>query len=133
MEPTVDAAKEVDAADEERAIVRRAKAGDYSAFEDLVRRHERRLYSVAMSILRQREDAENVVQTTFLSVLEHLGEFREEASFWTWVSRIATHAALNVLRKRRGLRTVSLRGGGHGPGHGAGAGRADGDDDGEIP
>jgi len=89
-------------------LVRRSKAGDYRAFEDLVRRHERRLYSLSMGILRQREDAENVVQTSFLSVLENLKDFREESSFATWITRIATNAALNVLRKRKGLHTVSI-------------------------
>lgn len=100
----------VTAADPDRPVLRRAREGDYAAFEELVNRHERRLYRLAMNILRQREDAENVVQTTFLKVLEHLSGFREEASFSTWVTRIATHAALNVLRKRRGLPTVSLEG-----------------------
>jgi len=94
--------------DQDRELVTRAKAGDFEAFESLVGRHERRLYALSMSILRHREDAENVVQTTFLSVLEHLKEFREESSFATWVSRIATHAALNVLRKRKGLETVPI-------------------------
>jgi RNA polymerase sigma-70 factor (ECF subfamily) len=95
-------------ADQDSILVRSAKAGDYEAFEQLVARHERRLYSLAMRILRQREDAENVVQTAFLSALEHLRDFREESSFATWITRIATHGAFNVLRKRKGLSTVPL-------------------------
>ncbi len=94
--------------DPDLEILRRAREGDFAAFEELVERHERRLYGLAMGILQHREDAENVVQTTFLKVLENLKDFREEATFSTWVRRIATHTALNVLRKRRGLRTVSL-------------------------
>jgi len=89
-------------------LVRRAKAGELAAFESLVSRHERIVYSLARQIVRQEQDAEDVVQQTFLSVLEGLADFREEASFSTWLQRIATHAALKVLRKRRGLPTVSL-------------------------
>lgn len=94
--------------DPDLPLLQRARAGDFSAFEGLVDRHERRLYGIAMGILRQREDAENVVQTAFLKVLESLDRFRGESTFATWVSRIATHAALNALRKRKGLPTVSL-------------------------
>jgi RNA polymerase sigma-70 factor (ECF subfamily) len=98
------------APDPDQPLLRRARAGDFEAFEELVRRHERRLYGLSMGILRQREDAENVVQTTFLKMLEHLDGFREESSFSTWITRIATYGALNVLRKRKGLPTVPLEG-----------------------
>jgi len=89
-------------------LVQRAKAGDLDAFETLTTRYERRVYTLAFRIVRQEQDAEDVTQQTFLSLLEHLAGFREEASFSTWLFRIATHAALKVLRKRRGLDTVSL-------------------------
>lgn len=89
-------------------LVRRAKTGELAAFEELARRHEGAVYALARRILRHEQDAEDVTQQTFLSVLEHLDGFREEASFRTWLLRIATHAALKVLRKRRGLPTVSL-------------------------
>jgi RNA polymerase sigma-70 factor (ECF subfamily) len=89
-------------------LVQLAKAGDLSALEALTTRHERRVYSLAMRMLRQQQDAEDVTQQTFLSVLEHLDGFRGEASFLNWLLRIATHAALKVIRKRRGLDMVSL-------------------------
>lgn len=85
-----------------------ARAGDLRAFEALIARHEQRVYALAMRILRQEQDAEDVTQQTFLSVLEHLGEFRAESSFLTWLLRIATHAALKIIRKRKGLPTISL-------------------------
>ena len=56
----------------------------------------------------QEQDAEDVTQHAFVSALENLDGFREEASFSTWLLRIATYAALKVLRKRKGLPTVSL-------------------------
>ncbi len=89
-------------------LVQQAKAGDLEAFEALTTRYERKVYSLAMRILRQEQDAEDVTQQTFISLLEHLHGFRGEASFSTWLLRIATHAALKILRKRRGLPTVSL-------------------------
>ena len=89
-------------------LVQRAKAGDLDAFEALATRHEQRVYSLAMRMLRHEQDAEDVTQQTFLSAVEHLAGFREEASFSTWLLRIASHAALKVIRKKKGLNTVSL-------------------------
>jgi RNA polymerase sigma-70 factor (ECF subfamily) len=89
-------------------LVLRAKAGDLEAFEILTNRYERRIYSLAFRILRQEQDAEDVTQQTFLSAIESLEGFRGEATFATWLLRIATHAALKIIRKRKGLDTVSL-------------------------
>lgn len=89
-------------------LVRRARAGELAAFEALTNRHEQRVYGLAMRMLRQEHDAEDVTQQTFLSALENLDGFRGEASFGTWVLRIASHAALKIIRKRKGLDTVSL-------------------------
>lgn len=92
----------------EAELVSRAQVGDMDAFEALTTRHEQRVYSLAMRILRHEQDAEDVTQQTFLSALENLNGFRAEASFLTWLLRIATHAALKVIRKRKGLDVVSL-------------------------
>lgn len=89
-------------------LVHRAKAGELDAFEVLTSRYEQRVYGLAMRMLRQAQDAEDVTQQTFLSVLEHLEGFRGEASFSTWVLRIASRAALKIIRKRKGLNTASL-------------------------
>ena len=89
-------------------LVRLAKAGVLDAFEALTNRYEQRVYWLAMRMLRQEHDAEDVTQQTFLSVLENLESFRGESSFSTWVLRIASHAALKIIRKRKGLNTVSL-------------------------
>ena len=89
-------------------LVRRAKAGDLAAFEELTTRHERQIYSLAYRILQNPHDAEDVTQQAFLSAVENLAKFREESSFATWLYRIATFAALKVIRKRKGLDTVSL-------------------------
>src|SRR5512137_3184107 len=89
-------------------LVARAKAGELDAFEALTNRHEQRVYSLAFRMLRHEQDAEDVTQQTFLSALEGLDGFRGDASFATWLLRIATHAALKVIRKQKGLDTVSL-------------------------
>lgn len=89
-------------------LAARAKAGEFDAFETLVGRHERRAYAIAMNILRQTEDAEDAVQTSFLNALEKIQSFRGEASFGSWIGRIVTNTALKTLRKRWGLKTVSL-------------------------
>jgi RNA polymerase sigma-70 factor, ECF subfamily len=89
-------------------LVALAQTGDLDAFEALTNRHERRVYSLALRMLRQEQDAEDVTQQTFLSALENVGRFRGDASFSTWLLRIASHAALKVIRKRKGLDTVSL-------------------------
>jgi RNA polymerase sigma-70 factor (ECF subfamily) len=89
-------------------LVHRAKAGELAAFETLTSRHEQRVYALAMRMLRHEQDAEDVTQQAFLSALENLRGFRGESSFSTWLLRIAAHAALKILRKRKGLDVVSL-------------------------
>lgn len=89
-------------------LVHRAKAGDLPAFEELVNRHERRIYTLALRIVQNPHDAEDVTQQAFLSALEGLTRFREEATFATWLNRIATYAALKIVRKRQGLDTISF-------------------------
>jgi len=94
--------------DEDLPLVRRAREGDFSAFESLVTKYQRRLFSLAFRIVGRRHDAEEVVQQAFLSVIEHLEEFREESRFSTWLMRIATNHALALLRKRTARPTVPL-------------------------
>ncbi len=94
--------------DEDRELVRKARGGDFAAFEALVAKYEGRAFALAMRLTRRREDAEDAVQETFLSLVEHLDGFREESTFLAWLLRIATNHALKILRKRRGLPTVAL-------------------------
>lgn len=92
--------------DEDLPLVDRALAGDNQAFEDLVRRHECRVFRTALSLTGNHEDAEEALQDAFLSVYEHLSEFRRDSRFTTWLTRIAINAALQKIRRRRD--TVSL-------------------------
>ncbi|GIW96303.1 MAG: RNA polymerase sigma factor [Pirellulaceae bacterium] len=95
---------------DEAQLLRRAQQGDFAAFEALVQHLQPRVYGLARRILGQTHDAEDVTQQTFVSLIEHLEDFRGESSIATWVLKIATNHALKLLRKRRGLPTVSLDG-----------------------
>ncbi len=89
-------------------LVRRAKAGDLSAFEELVNRYERRIWTLAKRMVQHREDAEDVTQETFLTALEHLDELRDEERFGAWLVQIATRHAFRVLERRQRSSIVSL-------------------------
>ncbi|MGI9102333.1 MAG: sigma-70 family RNA polymerase sigma factor [Terriglobales bacterium] len=93
---------------DELKLVRAAKAGDISAFEQLVRRYDRNVFRIAQHITQNREDAEDVVQDAFLKSYENLKNFQEQSKFYTWLVRIAVNEALMRLRRRRPERMVSL-------------------------
>ncbi|MCS6976231.1 MAG: sigma-70 family RNA polymerase sigma factor [Gemmatales bacterium] len=96
------------AASDDLELFRLARTGDFTAFERLVDRFQPRVFGLAMRMLGNRHDAEDVTQQTFLSMIEHLDQFREESSVAAWVFRIAANHALKVIRKRRGLPTMSV-------------------------
>jgi RNA polymerase sigma-70 factor (ECF subfamily) len=95
-------------AKDEAALVTEAKAGSYAAFEELVNRYEKKIYRLGVNITGSPEDAEDVLQETFLKAFEHLPEFREDARFYTWIVRIAVNEALMKLRKRRASKEVPV-------------------------
>ena len=92
--------------DDDIPLVDRSLDGDTEAFEALVRRHQCRVYRTALALTGNPEDAEEALQDTFLSVYQHLGEFRRDSRFTTWLTRIAINAALHKVRRRR--ESVSL-------------------------
>jgi RNA polymerase sigma-70 factor, ECF subfamily len=93
---------------DESALVARAKAGDVEAFSELVRHYERRVFRMAKQITQNDDDAEDVLQETFLKAYTHLDAFQGNSKFYTWLVRIAVNEALMKLRKRRSDRTVPL-------------------------
>jgi RNA polymerase sigma-70 factor (ECF subfamily) len=96
----------------EAAVVAGAKAGSYEAFEELVNRYERKIYRLGLNITGSHEDAEDVLQETFLKAFEHIADFREDSRFYTWIFRIALNMGLMKLRKRRSDKVVPLEGAG---------------------
>jgi len=96
--------------DPDAELIARWQAGDASAFEVLVRRHERRVFGLVFRMLGNREEAEDVAQEAFLALHRHGRRFRGEARFSTFVYRVAANAALNRRRSlgRRRAREEAL-------------------------
>ena len=93
--------------EDDRELLARAQAGDMSAFESLVSRHQDKVYGLALRMTRTEADAAEITQDTFLSAYQHLSEFRGEAAFGSWVHRIAANNALMRLRRQKVLDIVS--------------------------
>lgn len=89
-------------------LVRLAKAGDEAAFTELIERHQARVYNHALRLMGNSQDAEEVLQDTFLQVYRNLARFEERSRFSTWIYRIATNEALMRLRKASRKREVFL-------------------------
>jgi RNA polymerase sigma-70 factor, ECF subfamily len=84
----------------DRDAITRVLAGDHAAFEILVRRHNQRMFRAARAIMRTDVDAEDVVQQAWLGVFRNLAQFRGDAAFAAWATRIAVHEAIALTRKR---------------------------------
>jgi len=93
---------------DESALVARAKAGDDQAFAELVLHYEGRIFRMAKHILQSDEDAEDVLQESFMKAYSGLDNFQGNSKFYTWLVRIAVNEALMKLRKRKSDRSVSL-------------------------
>jgi RNA polymerase sigma-70 factor, ECF subfamily len=85
---------------DDRDAIARVLAGDRGAFEILVRRHNQRMFRAARAITRTDVDAEDVLQQAWLDVYKNLAQFRGDASFPTWATRIAVNEAIALTRKR---------------------------------
>jgi len=106
-------------------LVARAKSGDLEALEALYRAFETPVYNLALRVLRRPEDAEDVLQETFLQVVRSIKQYRGEGHLWGWIRQIATSKALMRIRHDRVRETEEF----HeesGAGAGAGAGEAAG-------
>jgi RNA polymerase sigma-70 factor, ECF subfamily len=91
-----DRAKE---AEVDRALVLRAQAGEMEAFRRLVERHQRRAFALAFALVREENDARELVQEAFLRVFKNLPTFQSDSSFYTWLYRILTNLGIDLLRK----------------------------------
>jgi|ERR1700722_15644194 RNA polymerase sigma-70 factor (ECF subfamily) len=86
-------------AEEDRALIAKAQAGDTVAFRSLVERHQRRAFAIALSLVRDENDARELVQDAFLRVFKGLGSFQGGSSFFTWLYRIITNLSIDLIRK----------------------------------
>ena len=97
-------------AKDDLALVHASKAGDVAAFEELIKRYDRKLFRIAQHLTHNREDAQDIVQDAFLKAFQHLAQFREDAKFSTWLIRIAFNQSMMTLRKRRTSRELPIDG-----------------------
>ena len=93
---------------DETTLVAQSREGDTSAFGELVRRYEGKIFRLAQHVTQNREDAEDVLQETFMKAYEHLDQFQGNSKFYTWIVRIAVNQALMKLRRRKTDKSVSL-------------------------
>jgi RNA polymerase sigma-70 factor, ECF subfamily len=89
------------AATHDRDLVRRAQREDKEAFEELVRRHQHRVFAVAGGILRRREDVEDIAQQVFVKAYFSLKKFDQRAAFSTWLYKITVNECWDLLRKKK--------------------------------
>src|SRR3989449_11026112 len=85
----------------DRELVRRAQGEDQEAFEELVRRHQHRVFAVAGGIIRRREDVEDISQQVFVKAYFSLKRFDQRAAFSTWLYKITVNECWDLLRKRK--------------------------------
>ena len=93
---------------DESTLVAQSRDGDTRAFGELVRRYEGKIFRLAQHVTQNREDAEDVLQETFMKAYEHLDQFKGDSKFYTWIVRIAVNQALMKLRRRKTDKSVSL-------------------------
>src|SRR6516162_5864975 len=87
--------------EEDRELVRRAQKDDKQAFEELIRRHQNRVFAVAGGILRRREDVEDISQQVFVKAYFSLKKFDQRAAFSTWLYKITVNECWDLLRKKK--------------------------------
>ena len=92
----------------EKDLIRKAKQGDMLAFEELILKHEKIVYNLALRMMNHSEDAQDIAQEVFLKAYRSLANFDERAAFSTWLYRITHNTCIDAMRKRKGKQTYSL-------------------------
>src|SRR6266850_2345056 len=93
---------------DDRSLVRAAQGGDTQAFRALVERYQRRVFQLALGMVRDSDEAMDITQETFVRVHRYLPSFKGDSSFFTWTYRIATNLCLDSARKRGRNERVEL-------------------------
>jgi RNA polymerase sigma-70 factor (ECF subfamily) len=91
-----------------RDLVRRTQAGDDDAFAELFRRYRDKVFRISFRFTRDRDEALDLVQAVFIKVHRSLSSYREESSFATWISRVATNVGIDHVRSRKREAQVEL-------------------------
>lgn len=93
---------------DERKLVKRAKAGDIGAYDELVRLYQERIYATIYHMTSNHEDANDLAQETFIKAYQALKSFKGDSSFFTWAYRIAVNKTINFLKQRKNRTHMSL-------------------------
>lgn len=89
-------------------LVKRAQAGDAAAYDELMRKYQERIYGTVYHMTSNHEDANDLTQETFIKAYKVLGSFKGDASFYTWIYRIAVNKTINYLKQRKNRVHMSL-------------------------
>jgi len=92
----------------ESELILRTRQGDLEAYDDLVRRFQERIYATIYHMTANHEDANDLAQETFIKAYQAIGSFKGDASFFTWLYRIAVNRTINFLKQRRNKNNLSL-------------------------
>lgn len=101
-------ANSVPEGDSDLDLVLRAQAGDVAAFGELVDRHKRMVYGIISRMVTSRDDADDLAQDVFVSAYRHIGSFRRDARFTTWLHAVTVNTTLKRLKKMKRQSTVSI-------------------------
>lgn len=93
---------------EDLDLVQRAQGGDLSAYDELVRRYQERIYATVYHMTANHEDAGDLAQETFIKAYQALKSFKGDSSFYTWVYRIAVNKTINFLKQKKNKTHLSL-------------------------
>jgi len=91
-------------ATDDLTLVKRVKDGDQRAFKLLVERYQRKVYAVALGMLKDKEEAMDVSQEAFIKVYKYLDHFKGDSSFYTWLYRVTANICIDVLRRRQSMK-----------------------------
>lgn len=94
--------------DREKLLLDKAKSGDIAAFEELIEGYQRKIFNIALRIVGNYDDANDLSQEVLIRIFKSIGSFKEQSSFSTWIYRITTNVCLDDIRKRKNRRVVSL-------------------------
>lgn len=94
--------------EDDEILVARARRGEGAAFDVLIERYKERLYATVYHMTSNHEDANDLVQDTFIKAYKSLGSFRGHSSFYTWLYRIAVNRTINFLKRRKNRNQFSL-------------------------
>lgn len=94
--------------DREKLLLDKAKTGDVTAFEELIEGYQRKIFNIALRIVGNYDDANDLAQEVLIRIYKSIGNFKEQSSFSTWIYRITTNVCLDDIRKRKNRKVISL-------------------------